>query len=516
MGPNDGKLTKAASSLTDKGQSRSQQRHCWECLRRRLVCDSTHPVCNRCSISGVVCPGYENTQPLKWLAPGRVKVRNRRPKGTGSAKVTKNSCKAIVTAQTRTRSPPLIDVIKWTWPVELRAEAFIFSEAAEYYNTCIYQDLIPIHDLAYNDAVFPITSEHLQSAARVPNYIKYIFVCVSLSHRINRTRNDPELKTLVRRLWEYRGIGIQGLRMDIQEGIKPNCDILLAGIISLLLVDAQQGSSSDWLCHIDMIQALISMRGGFRAACNSSIDPVVLCFFYVLALGNTTSPASSLVMTRSNVEDLDFIMERYSDRTFQFHLLPPQLFAEIVRINYLRMRAASGKVGEDLSQEAYEILARIEAFSSEDWAESKPAMNREWALVALSTQAATALYCIASLQSLGVLPLSDILEACRIEHGISLHAYLKEALPSIRIRRFVGWPLYVLGMEAANSCGELKDFVRDELVGMSYHIGTNTPLVAKELLERFWASGDSRWDLCFDKPYPLATPIAIDVSGIIP
>uniref|UniRef100_A0A0B7K142 Zn(2)-C6 fungal-type domain-containing protein n=1 Tax=Bionectria ochroleuca TaxID=29856 RepID=A0A0B7K142_BIOOC len=515
MGSNNQKLANAASSSTDKGHSRSQKRHCWECLRRRLVCDSTHPVCNRCSTAGVVCPGYENTQPLKWLAPGRVKVRNRRPKGTSSAKVTKNSCKAVVAARTGARSPPFMDVIKWTWPTELRAEAFIFSEAAEYYNTCIYQDLVHIHDLAYNDAVFPITREHLQHAALVPDYIKYIFVCVALSHRINRTRNDPELKTLVRRIWEYRGIVIRGLREDIEEGSKRHFDIILAGIISLLLVDAQQGSSPDWLCHIDMIQALISMRGGFRAACTSSLDPVILCFFYVLALGNTTSPASSLVMTRSNVEDLDFIIERYGDRTFQFHLLPPPLFAEIVRINHLRMRAASGMVGDDLSQEAYEILARIEAFSSDSWADSKPAMNREWALVALSTQAAVALYCIASLQSLGVLPLSDVLEACRIEHGISLHAHLKEALPSIRIRRFVGWPLYVLGMEAANSCGGMKDFVRDELVGMSYHIGTNTPLVAKELLERFWASGDSRWDSCFDKPYPLATPIAIDVSGII-
>jgi hypothetical protein len=53
--------------------------HCWECLRRKLVCDFARPGCDRCTRSGITCPGY-GVKPvrLKWLAPGQVKARNRK------------------------------------------------------------------------------------------------------------------------------------------------------------------------------------------------------------------------------------------------------------------------------------------------------------------------------------------------------------------------------------------------------------------------------------------------------
>lgn len=71
----------------ESGTEKTQRRHCWECLRRRLVCDSTHPICIRCSTRGVICPGYDNSKPLKWLSPGRVTSRNRRLKGASSDKI---------------------------------------------------------------------------------------------------------------------------------------------------------------------------------------------------------------------------------------------------------------------------------------------------------------------------------------------------------------------------------------------------------------------------------------------
>ncbi|KAI1632163.1 hypothetical protein F4809DRAFT_110050 [Biscogniauxia mediterranea] len=68
-----------------------RKKHCWECRRRRLVCDSTQPTCNRCRQARIVCPGYEDHQPLRWLAPGKVTSRNRRPKGEGRAKSNANA-----------------------------------------------------------------------------------------------------------------------------------------------------------------------------------------------------------------------------------------------------------------------------------------------------------------------------------------------------------------------------------------------------------------------------------------
>ena len=71
-----------------------RKRHCWECLRRRLVCDFTLPACKRCLKSGIDCPGYDEKEPnrLKWLGPGKVKSRTR--KSSKSSKPSKSAVKS--------------------------------------------------------------------------------------------------------------------------------------------------------------------------------------------------------------------------------------------------------------------------------------------------------------------------------------------------------------------------------------------------------------------------------------
>jgi hypothetical protein len=54
------------------------KRQCWECLRRRLVCDFAVPSCKKCQKGGKDCPGYDPQKPLQWLAPGKVTSRRRK------------------------------------------------------------------------------------------------------------------------------------------------------------------------------------------------------------------------------------------------------------------------------------------------------------------------------------------------------------------------------------------------------------------------------------------------------
>lgn len=54
---------------------------CWECQRRGWTCDAARPVCNKCRTAGIVCPGYGDSKPLIWLAPGKVTSRNRKQRG---------------------------------------------------------------------------------------------------------------------------------------------------------------------------------------------------------------------------------------------------------------------------------------------------------------------------------------------------------------------------------------------------------------------------------------------------
>lgn len=55
---------------------------CWECRRRRLVCDGGKPACVKCLTAGIACPGYADKKPLVWVANGEVlsRPRGRKPK----------------------------------------------------------------------------------------------------------------------------------------------------------------------------------------------------------------------------------------------------------------------------------------------------------------------------------------------------------------------------------------------------------------------------------------------------
>lgn len=62
---------------TESGE-KTATRQCWECLKRRLVCDHTLPHCNKCIKAGKDCPGYDERKPLQWVEPGKVTSRRRK------------------------------------------------------------------------------------------------------------------------------------------------------------------------------------------------------------------------------------------------------------------------------------------------------------------------------------------------------------------------------------------------------------------------------------------------------
>ncbi|RYP55618.1 hypothetical protein DL769_010108 [Monosporascus sp. CRB-8-3] len=354
----------------------------------------------------------------------------------------------------------------------------------------------------------------------MPDYLRLSLICMTLNHRINRTRGDPHYGRLVKTFYQYRGIMIRSLSDDINVEHKRTSNAVIAGIMTLLLTDVQQGTIPDWRCHLEGIQKVIMLRGGIHALAESqNLKQLVLYFVVITVIGNTTSPATDLVMTSSCLEQLNFILKQDSGRSFPSDMCPVPLFAEIIKINHLRMRATNciPASQEALSQEAYQILDVIDTFSPGQWADSKPSSKQDWILVGNVYRAAVAIYCISSLQCLSLLPpLRGSLRSKCAAHGQALQALLDEALACPRIKRFMLWPLVCLGVEAAHENAAMRTFVAQQLSEMSRHVGTYVPLTAKAVLERFWASGETRWDACFYRPYAFATQIAIDISQVLP
>ncbi|KAF9888836.1 hypothetical protein FE257_008205 [Aspergillus nanangensis] len=212
-------------------------------------------------------------------------------------------------------------------------------------------------------------------------------------------------------------------------------------MLTLLLVDAQQGASAHWRCHLDGVRKIIALHGGMRTLAQPpGMEPLILFVAFAAVMGDTSSPASNLTIATAPPEDLDFIIKEYGDREFALGSYPTALFVSIIKINRLRMQAACRPAAaSNLALHAYAILTHIHSFSSADWAQSKPVSTAEWVLLGNMHQAAVAIYCIRSLQSVGVLPRDLALEDMCAAHGRGLQHFLQAALPTPQIRRFTWW-----------------------------------------------------------------------------
>jgi hypothetical protein len=61
---------------------------------------------------------------------------------------------------------------------------------------------------------------------------------------------------------------------------------------------------------------------------------------------------------------------------------------------------------------------------------------------------------------------------------------------------------------------EIRAFVVQALLALAHHSGSCVPLTAKQVLEAFWASGQTGWDACFARPYVFTGQIAVDTRRL--
>lgn len=69
---------------------------------------------------------------------------------------------------------------------------------------------------------------------------------------------------------------------------------------------------------------------------------------------------------------------------------------------------------------------------------------------------------------------------------------------------YMMWPLVVAGVEAGR-CQDVRRFVRTELGKMSRALRTPLPMVVRDALDRFWARGETGWDVRFESGFAFVT-----------
>ncbi|KMU88010.1 hypothetical protein CIHG_05778 [Coccidioides immitis H538.4] len=452
----------------------NERRQCWECSRRRLT-------------AGITCPGYSQKKPLKWLPPGKVTSRTRRRRGRptdkgdsntsssapttvnpslGTSEVEESSIKSL-TCHTENG---MKDVAAALSHVTFGTEACAFTQAILY---CEPINLIP--------STWPWKVKGLEGTSR------------------------STLAEALSNLYHYRGLAIRALGEDVGKEKTRSSDATITSVLLFMVTDVRDSLSLNWRQHFIGAEKLISLRGGLEnlARVSPHMKPMLLYYMILGVIGNTTTPPSDQVATTSQLDLANLASEMYGEGyLFPNLLCPPSLFLDILSINHLRYQWKIASLVNQFSQTAAEaVLQHVDAFSPEEWACSNTSSQEDWLLIGRIYQSAVALYCISSLQSVSVLPFTSQLKARRTAHGNRLFQLLKEALLSPKVNKCMMWPLIVAGAEAVNRGPAAREFVADHLSEMSEDLGTPLPLHAKMVFKKFWPSGKTKWDDCFDTPY---------------
>ncbi|KAK4040943.1 fungal-specific transcription factor domain-containing protein [Parachaetomium inaequale] len=479
----------------------SNTKQCWECRRRRLVCDFTRPECRKCQLRGVACPGYDGKKPLKWLQPQQVNAKG-----------------------------PLKMAVPRAVKPESERQMGSVLEAIEYYNIHIAPDLIAT---GARGPGTPYWMPH-STAPYLPRSFTQSIVCTSLCHRILQSSDAPpsDQVVLARKLQRHRGDALRALTADLAQQELQTSDFTLASI-------QQSFDPPSWRNHSTGAAAMINMKGGFGNVILSSPHLRHLFRYHALIeiLGNTTSPNVELDSVRNQLGLISLLPVLYGNGLATCFPCPPDLLAEIIRINHLRSifeaaactsTATKPAVREGQQSAALDILRRVRSFPTDKWAAEvvvgisageDPAFEAGftgWHDIACIYRSAIAIYCISSLlhdnasgpcENTGVpgdphLSPKQVLAKEREAYVSMLVSRLRDVIECTHLRKLVLWPLFVAGAEVEDET--TKRFVADELRWISNALGTAAPLVAKDLLEnRVWALGLGRgsWGALFDQSY---------------
>ncbi|KAI0973544.1 fungal-specific transcription factor domain-containing protein [Xylaria arbuscula] len=554
----------APSTRTVPIETQTTRKHCWECLRRRLVCDSVRPVCNRCRTAGLVCPGYDEKQPLRWVKPGRVSARTRGRRRGKAGGVSSRRTPDIADddevveaniADRRRNNPSsdeegprreMDDVLYFLGVRQPRAldaimrydivcENFAGVRASYIYNCEIYERTSPLNLLLEESRVkLPLA----EVAHALPAPVQGLFILFALGYQIHKLPPDVDESVRVRArsavsFWTYQVV--RALNEDIAQEEKRSSDGTMTGVLMLMMACQQLQPSSAWRYHYRGLMQMVRLRGGIEKVWHESphMQSGILSMIIGEVFANTTSPSDDMVMELSHPKNMDFLRSAWGgsgDVTSLYigSICPPALFASVIQINHLRALAhrglspsstpashspnpnpssvsSSSSPEEDISiyADPQTILSQILHFSPETYASgnSNARTYANWHLVGRIHQSATSLYCILSLQSALLLPNTPTLQQTTHTHYERLLLDLKEGYKQSNFKNCFFWPLVVAGVAAVRGTAFERAFIADTLRENVAHMGCAMPILARRVLGAFWSSGKSGWDGCFDQPY---------------
>ncbi|CAI6042837.1 unnamed protein product [Clonostachys chloroleuca] len=515
----------------------SSPKSCWQCSKRRLVCDLGKPGCKKCANHGVECPGYE-TKPLQWMQPGQTrskgarKTERLRSSRKAASQATKDEPTTLNTGRTTTECslPPKCsdrEEALIVYPMVTDKSTFgLLIQALNYHNINISPDLVATGDRS-PDNPFIVQAGF---ASAIPLVIVEVIICTALGHRMVQSVQGFEVdrNAMAVKLRRHRGAAISAVASGLSHKEAQWQDKTLISVVLLLL--SEHSLSPNWWQHLDGAYSLIDMRGGLPHLISSMprYRNLFRYFFHIDVFGATTAPCVDERRVQQQLSVIGHLKTLYGDGLLTSTPCPPELVSCIIFTNYIRSQqrslTSSSPSNSFISlEDSYHPLHQILAFDPQAWASSlslhksqgsdpedrhkhlPPSWN--WTRIGRIYQSAVALYCVESVDPPPELGHADI----RYAHREILLQQLRQLTHGSRnqLRKLVIWPMVIAGLVLDFDDQVSQDFVTEELTWLSATLGTAAPLIARDLLRRLWHSSvysryGRTWEDLFDRPYVFA------------
>jgi hypothetical protein len=252
---------------------------CWECVRRRRVCDRSRPHCTKCTQRGIECPGYGKTKPITFLAPGQTLSKQWKPPKT--VKQEHEVSSRVVTAPTslsgslsalsaswaeRQDSPGSLSIAS-----DLRTDLDDAVEAISYLNygfRLLYADQYVVY------AHFDIPPEYLRM---LPTSVMHAVTVLAVSHRSLAAHDictKPQRQQLTTRVKYHTWKAVSCLNDEVANDSSITVGPNMTAILWFLMIevrsahlDPQCVTTDQCLAHVEYIKSDMAAPLGSTTAC---------------------------------------------------------------------------------------------------------------------------------------------------------------------------------------------------------------------------------------------------------
>ncbi|KAL6856723.1 hypothetical protein J3F83DRAFT_375467 [Trichoderma novae-zelandiae] len=398
--------------------------------------------------------------------------------------------------------------MKVSVPPDLRPEQWDFVDAIQYYNNLLLPKL-RARQIVQNPAwAGELNGRALQALTAANRHcilaiaVGYRIMCVSIIHGLDL---EPSTSGPASHLWlefyRHMGKSIRALNDEIQRS--GNVFNIFSSMAHLMSAEVLVSNSLSWRLHADGYLMLIKHCGGLRKLMNTSATPLLMQSFVIgITVFNTTSPSHAQLVDACNFH-VDDVMALYEIGSSPLFYCPAPLFREIFLINRLRLEAT---LPDPLSEPSLcHVLERIDAYSVPLVPESLDMDDKRahsLLFVSLLFKSAVAVFASLTLPCTSRCAPGKPCAGLRKTHRANLFHLLDTTAEFLPLLDHILWPVVVAGTAAAT--GSVEDRM---LVEMYLLNGVRDPFTggctgsALATMRRFWESGKTGWDECFDQPH---------------